>query len=220
MKQYWVLACNKVDDMTLREQVILFFTAAFVVIAIFNMLLLNPLAVRKNALSAKLALQQGKINELQIQIGNITQAKRNEAHSPLRIHLEQLNGQLREQQAYLQKLANRLVEPKKMAALLEQVLAKNGKLQLISLKTLPVSLLVDKDVEGKNVLGAQLLFKHGVQLVVRGSYADMLQYMEALEKLPTQLIWGMAALNVEKYPDAMLTLTLYTLSQEKTWLAL
>jgi len=53
---------------------------------------------------------------------------------------------------------------------------------------------------------------------VRGSYADLLQYLAALEKLPTQMFWSMAKMNVVKYPEAELTLTLYTLSLDETWL--
>jgi len=55
-------------------------------------------------------------------------------------------------------------------------------------------------------------------MTVRGSYADLLQYLTALEKLPTQMFWGMAKMQVVQYPEAELTLTLYTLSLEKTWL--
>jgi len=36
--------------------------------------------------------------------------------------------------------------------------------------------------------------------------------------LPTQMFWGMAKMNVVQYPQAELTLTLYTLSLDKTWL--
>jgi MSHA biogenesis protein MshJ len=62
------------------------------------------------------------------------------------------------------------------------------------------------------------IFKHGVQMTVRGNYADLMQYLTALEKMPTQMFWGMAKLSVIQYPNAELTLTLYTLSLDKTWL--
>ena len=44
------------------------------------------------------------------------------------------------------------------------------------------------------------------------------QYLQTLEKLPTQMFWGMAKMDVVKYPQVELTLTLYTLSLDKTWL--
>ncbi len=65
-----------------------------------------------------------------------------------------------------------------------------------------------------------LLFRHGVEITLTGSYLDMIAYMEALEALPTQLFWGKAEFEVENYPNARLTLTLYTLSMDKKWMTL
>ncbi|NGZ84604.1 type II secretion system protein GspM [Duganella aceris] len=65
-----------------------------------------------------------------------------------------------------------------------------------------------------------LLFRHGVQLVLEGSYPDMVNYLQALEHMPTRLFWGGAALDAQKYPQARLTLTLYTLSLDQKWIAL
>lgn len=66
----------------------------------------------------------------------------------------------------------------------------------------------------------QLLYRHGVEVVLQGSYLDMVAYMEALEAMPTQLFWGKANLNSDNYPTARLTLTLYTLSLDPKWIAL
>ncbi|MYN07892.1 type II secretion system protein GspM [Pseudoduganella aquatica] len=66
----------------------------------------------------------------------------------------------------------------------------------------------------------ELLYRHGVQLVLQGSYLDMVNYMEALEHMPSQLFWGKATLEAEDYPKARLTLTLYTLSLDTKWMAL
>ncbi|UGQ48377.1 type II secretion system protein GspM [Massilia endophytica] len=65
-----------------------------------------------------------------------------------------------------------------------------------------------------------MLYRHGVELTLQGSYPDMVSYMEALEHLPVQLFWGRAQLDAENYPDAKLTLTLYTLSLDDKWMKL
>jgi MSHA biogenesis protein MshJ len=57
-------------------------------------------------------------------------------------------------------------------------------------------------------------------VTLRGSYLDMVDYMTALESLPTQLFWGKAQLDVEDYPSVRLTLTLYTLSLDEKWMKL
>ncbi len=67
---------------------------------------------------------------------------------------------------------------------------------------------------------APLLYRHGVEIELQGSYLDMVNYMEALEAMPTQLFWGKANLNADDYPNARLSLTLYTLSLAPKWIAL
>lgn len=216
MRRYWDLACARMDDMSLRERAMIFAAAAFVMISLINAMLIDPLLAKQKMVSAQVIQQQEKMKELQAQLQALLQAKRDDERSPLRVRSAQLKQQLQEQDVYLQSRRDRLVEPNKMADLLEQVLNKNGKLQLVALKTLPVSLLIEKQQDAN--AGQKQIFKHGVQITVRGGYLDLMQYLSALEKMPAQMFWGEASLSVEQYPDAVLTLTLYTLSLDKTWL--
>jgi MSHA biogenesis protein MshJ len=229
MKQYWERARNKIDDMSLRERAMIFIAAAFVLISLVDVVLLEPLLAKQKSLSTQVVQRQEKMKELQAQIQSLLQARKDEEHSPLRVRLTQLKQQIQEQERYLQSRGDRLIEPDKMAGLLRKVLNKNVGLQLVELKTLPVSPLIEKPVAaGKQTPDNQApdsqtdiqkqIYKHGVQITVRGSYLDLLRYAAALEKLPEQMFWGEAKLNVEKYPDSLFTLTLYTLSLDKTWL--
>lgn len=226
MKHYWELACNRIEGMSLRERTLVFMAAAFVLIALVNTALLEPLLAKQKALSAQVVQQQEKMKELQAQIQGLLQARSDDEHSPLRIRLAQLKRQLQEQDGYLQSSRERLVEPDKMAGLLEQVLGKNGKLQLVELKTLPASPLLappqpsaaDLQHRQRQPEPQKQYFKHGIQITVRGGYLDMLRYLAELEKMPAQMFWGEVSMNVDKYPDAVLTLTLYTLSLDQTWL--
>jgi MSHA biogenesis protein MshJ len=228
MRRYWELARTRIDDMSLRERAMIFAAAGFVVVALINAMLLDPLLAKQKVLSAQVIQQQEKMKELQASIESLLQAKRDDEDSPLRMRSAQLKQQLQELDGYLQNRRSRLVEPDKMAGLLKQVLSKNGGLQLVELKTLPVSLLIEKPNAAngaeKSALaetqpGAQKqIFKHGVQISVRGGYLELLRYVSALERMPAQMFWGEVSLNVEQYPYSVLTLTLYTLSLDKTWL--
>lgn len=222
MRRYWEMACARIDGMSLRERVMIFVAAAFVVIALLNSMLLDPLLAKQKSLSAQLVQQQEKVKELQGQMQALVQARSDAERSPLRQRIVSLQAKLREQETYLQSRRDRLIQPEKMAGLLEQVLMQHGRLQLVELKTLPVDFLIpqaaDATVGGQAAGGQSQIFKHGVQISVRGSYPDMLRYLEALEKLPAQMFWGEVALNVDQYPDALLTLTLYTLSLDRTWM--
>ena len=210
----------KVDGMSLRERALIFAAAAFAVVSLINTFFLDPLLAQQKGLSSQVVQQQEKMKETQAQLAALLQAKQADEHAPQRERIRQLREQIAEGDAYLKATQDKLVPPEKMAALLEQVLAKNSRLQLVALNTLPVSLFIEPtaDAATKAVAQEKQIFKHGVQMTVRGNYADLMQYLAALENMPTQMFWGMAKMNVVQYPNAELTVTLYTLSLDKTWL--
>jgi MSHA biogenesis protein MshJ len=211
----------KVDGFSLRERVLVFAAAAFLVLSLIDYAFLEPLLVRQKALSAQVVQQQEKMKEVQSQLAALLQAQQADANSPQRERIRALRLQIAEGDSYLQGRRDKLVPPEKMAQLLEQVLNKNAGLRLVALETLPVSLLIEPsaDAEAVQLTGSEnQIFKHGVKITVRGSYADLTQYLAALEKMPTQMFWGVAKMDVVQHPTVELSLTLYTLSLDKTWL--
>lgn len=216
MKNYWELARTRIDGMLLRERVMIFAAAAFVVIALTRTMLLNPILTKQKALSAQLTQQQEKMKTLQAQIQIALQARKDDEKSPLRARLVQLKEKLQTQDDSVQGSSGRMVEPNKIGKMLEQILDKNGKLQLVALETLPVGLVAAQPKNDKN--SQRQVFKHSVKITLRGGYLDLLQYLAEVEKVQVQLYWSDVSLRVDKYPDAVLVLTLYTLSLDKVWL--
>ncbi len=224
MRQYWEKFSSKVDDLALRERVLIFAAVAFLLVTLVNTLFLEPLLAQQKKLATQVTQQQEKMKEIQAQIEALLDAKNGDAVSPERARLSLLKKQIAEGDEYLKTSRERLVQPDKMASVLEQVLNRNGNLQLVSLHTLPVTPLIEQQNEEENSPQAipmssdSQVFKHGVQITVRGNYLDLMQYLAALERLPVQMFWGMAKMNVVKHPVAELTLTIYTLSLDKTWM--
>jgi MSHA biogenesis protein MshJ len=211
---------GKVDAMSLRERALIFAAIAFGLVSLINALFLDPLLEQQKRLSSQVVQQQEKMKETQAKLTALLAAKQADKLSPQRERIRQLREQIAQGEAYLNDTRDKLVPPEKMAHLLEQVLNKNTRLQLVELKTLPAAPFIEPtaDATKKTPVQERQIFKHGVQMTVRGNYADLLQYLSALEKLPVQMFWGMAKLNVVQYPNSELTLTLYTLSLDKTWL--
>lgn len=216
MKHYWELIRLKIDGMLLRERVMIFVAIAFVTISLASTMLLTPLLAKQKALSAQLLQQQGKVKSLQAEIQAALQSKKDDGSSPLRVRLTQLQQQLKTQDEYLQSSSSRMVEPSEMVGMLKKVLAKNGKLQLVVLETLPVSTVSAQTSNAKN--NQNQIFKHSVKITLRGGYLDLLQYLTEVEKSPVKLYWGDVSFSVDKYPDGVLVLNLYTLSLDKAWL--
>ena len=225
MKLQWEMISAKLEAMTQRERVFIFAAVAVLLLAFINMLLLEPQLLQQKALRGELAQQQKIMSAVQAQIAAMQQENSPGASSPQRLQINQLKQEIAEGEAFLHSSRERLVEPQKMAAHLKQLLGRNARLQLIALQTLPATPLVDQSNEASpqqsGVSTAPMekqVYKHGVQLTVRGNYLDLLQYLKELEKLPQQMYWAKAQMSVVRYPAAELTLTLYTLSLDRTWL--
>ena len=146
-----------------------------------------------------------------------------------RAALQQVQGRLAALDAELRGLEDSLVSPEQMQAFLESLLSKNHDLELLTLRTLPLAPLIERDgkagekpAEGKSAAAAPAgvpnIYKHGVEIQIAGSYTDLLAYLTDLERMPQRIIWNRMVLSVEQYPRCVMTLTVYTLSLDKQWL--
>jgi MSHA biogenesis protein MshJ len=221
------IIANRIDARSLRERAMLFSAAAAAIVFLLYALFLNPLLVRRAALQAQIAQQQDNIGGIDREITQLVQAHSQDPDAAARARLTELTGNTAQLATKLRAMQKGLVPPDRIAPLLETILKANGRLQLVSMKTLPVSPLGGAQAPAAVppvlhpvVNPNELLYRHGVELTVRGNYLDMVNYMDALEAMPTQLFWGQAGLEVEEYPNARLTLTLYTLSLDRKWMKL
>jgi MSHA biogenesis protein MshJ len=113
-----------------------------------------------------------------------------------------------------------------MAEVLEELIGRNRGVSLVALRNLPaVPLLAagagaaaGKGAAGKADAARGHVYRHGVELVIEGRYAELLAYMQSLEQLPQKLQFGDLQFRVEQHPRCVLTLRVYTLSLDKRWL--
>ena len=218
IKQQWDKLSTKVNAMSMRERVLVFATVTVVVLFLLNMLLLEPLMARQKSLHSQISQQQQTMLEVQAQIAALVLENSPNAKSPQRSQINQIRQEIAEGNAYLKSSREKLVQPEKMAEHLRQLLSKNNRLQLVALQTLPATPLLEPSKVAASATQDRQVFKHGVQLTLRGNYLDLLQYLSALESLPQQMYWARAQMSVVQYPAAEITLILYTLSLDKTWL--
>jgi MSHA biogenesis protein MshJ len=140
-----------------------------------------------------------------------------------------MRKQIGELEAKLAEEQRKFVPPERIGSVLEEMLSRNRKLQLVDMRTLPATALggpaADKPAAGKPPAkpkapapGAGQIYRHGVELTVAGTYLDLLAYLRDLEKLPNQMYWGKLDLNVTAYPQVTLKLSVYTLSLDIAWM--
>ena len=236
MKQQWLKLAARIDRATLRQRIGVFFAAAFVVLYLLYMLLFDPLLREQARLRAQINQQQTTMAGIDTSMTTLVDAFARDPDAASRQRLAAARAETRTLGDSLAAMQKGLVAPEQMAPLLQTILRANGRLQLVALATLPVTAVggptpapaatsagttpAPAPAATPAPAMASVLYRHGVQVTVRGSYLDMVDYMASLERLPTQLFWGQAQFAVEEYPRATVTLTLYTLSLDRKWLTL
>ncbi|KQQ40330.1 hypothetical protein ASF61_06050 [Duganella sp. Leaf126] len=285
LNRLWLTLSTRLDAMTLRERALVFVAATGLVLFLLYTFAVQPLIGRQTALLADIARQQQQIGNIDADIVARARGFVADPDARSRQQLQQVRDDSDRITASLLAVQKGLVAPQKIAPLLEHLLRGNGKLKLVSLRTLPVTGMnqaaspLSSAAPGAAPAGTaaavpamapsaaapagaaasipatattaaalsagtqpgvqagmqpaggaaaaaattaprELLYRHSVEIVVQGSYLDMIDYMQALETLPAQLFWGGARLDATRYPSATLTLTLSTLSLDEKWMTL
>ncbi|WP_225984672.1 MSHA biogenesis protein MshJ [Noviherbaspirillum aerium] len=232
MKAYWKKFERLVEARSMRERLMLFAIAALLLVTVADRLFIGPQFASQQQLSQKIKADQLQLDSIHAEIKNRISAHQVDPDAAVKLRLAQLNEQRIQMRNQLEGMQNGLVSPDRMAVMLEDLLKRDGKLRLKSLKTLPVASLAES-IDGSAApagtpkpaadkaaprAAGETVYKHGVEIVVEGGYADIAHYLAELERMPWQLFWAGTRLDVEAYPTARLTLTLFTLSLDKSWL--
>ncbi len=224
----WKQLGARFDAYSQRERALL---AAALILG--TLLLGNSLLVDPNFARAKIAQRLGEqqameATSLESQI-TVTKAQLQvDPDAGRKAEVARLKAVLATVENNLKALEGGLVPPEQMNSLLEQLLSSNTRLRLVSLKSLaPINLAA----AGKTDEAAKLslpaaqakelgLYKHGVEIRLEGSYADLYAWMSQLESTQRKLLWGDVRFTVVEHPRSVLSLTVYTLSTDKAWLAI
>ncbi len=138
---------------------------------------------------------------------------------------------VRQGDAELRAFGTSLVTAADMLPVLDRMLAQANGLHLRNMQSLPRIELAAAPAANAPAASAATasnagnapgpaLYRHGVELTVEGSYADLLAYLHALEAMPQRVLWGGVQMKVEQHPKVVMTLRLYTLSMDRGWLEL
>jgi MSHA biogenesis protein MshJ len=220
MKTLWARLSGRIDAMTLRERVAIFIASVAALLFMVNSLVMEPLFARNRMLADQIRQQNMQVDAANSGVQAQMAAFNSNPDAATQKQLADLKRDAAARAGALRAAQHGLVAPEKMGQLLQQLLRSNGKLKLLSLRTLPVSGMGGNVDPKAAPARRELLYRHGVEVVLQGGYLDMLDYMEALEGSPQQVFWGRAQLDAHDYPNSTLTLTLYTLGLDDKWMTL
>ncbi|PKO29738.1 MAG: hypothetical protein CVU34_20595 [Betaproteobacteria bacterium HGW-Betaproteobacteria-7] len=230
LRQQWEQLAGRYAAMTRREKLLV--AAALIVVPLLagEMLVLEGQRTRNAALASSIAQQSASATEMQTQVQLLQQQLQVDPDARVKAEIAALMAEQQMLEKELLEVGQSLVPPEQMNDLLGQLLARHRGLRLISLKTMkPQSVMGETEEAGatgaakpKEKVADQRfdLYRHGVEIRIEGSFAELQAYLVQLEELKERLLWGYLQYEVSEYPKAEMSLMVYTLSADRTWLAL
>jgi len=111
-----------------------------------------------------------------------------------------------------------LIDPEKMFQLMNQLIYRDSRLKLLSLKRREVKPAIppinEEEVEEPGI------YRHVLEIEFAGKYLDILKYMQKLELLDWKLLWDEIEIASDEYPNVTVKVVISTLSTRKEWVGI
>lgn len=235
MMEQWAKLAERYDAMSARERVLVAGGVVVVTVYMSYFLLIDPLVAAKPRLEQAIKQERAMVKTVEAIITpKIGQTADDDAVK--RAYQDALLKQIDELNEGLKGMQKGLVPPDQMAKLLEGMIVQVRGVELVSLRKLPVQRMQTTVTPAATPAAAAAaaapqqqgtadsavggVYQHGFEITIQGSYAGLHHYLARLEKLPWRMFWGRLSLNAEQHPHISLTLTVHTLSLDKTWLTI
>jgi MSHA biogenesis protein MshJ len=224
MQARWQELNQRYLALSLRERALVGLSLLVAVAVVWSMLLINPLLATTNSTQSQLATIQNSLRALHLQQQALILKQQQDPLRELKDRVAQLSQHIVQVDAQLKDKLHGLIAPQQMAKVLESVLQQHHDLKLLKLQSLPATPLVMKPKPAKNeqvekpAKKTAEVYRHGLQLEFEGSYLATLAYLKALQALPWEFYWDEVHLQVDKYPQAKVTIVVHTLSMTEGWI--
>jgi MSHA biogenesis protein MshJ len=237
MRRYWQIGRERFDKLRVREQVLVSIACVALLYIAIDALFIAPAAARQKRTLQETAQRRQESDALLTQITAIKLKQGQDPDAANRRRLEDMQSQLLQVQIAIREQSELLVAADEMSKVLERLLGRHPRLELVELKTIPRGVFElgnagrqsgKPDAAGKSPTpavpvkpGAEAprgIYKHGIELSVRGGYMDLLRYVLDIEGLAEKIYWERLELTVTDFPSATLKLTVYTISFDSAWM--
>lgn len=167
----------------------------------------------QQALTRQLAEQEQIKAEMSQGIAKLSNNDNAQQLARLNRRLSQLNDNVDERM-------RTLVEPEQMSGLLLTMLEQSKGLELLELSNQPPQRLnpstsTNENSQQSDQEYSEPLYRHDISLLLSGSYMELLDYVKQLEQLSGRIFWRGLEFELEEYPQAIIRLDFFTISQHK-----
>ena len=239
MKNYLNRLTNWIDGRNLRDRSLLFGISIILFALLAHRVFLQAPLAEELRLNEQISRELAETAKIHADITQTAGHAQIDPDAEKNAQLKKLMDEEATAADVINNLRRDLMAPGQMLAMLDTILARQGtQLQLVSLTKLPLQTLnpARPGATGSTVQAAGAasaspglaalpviadpVYKHGVEIVVKGSYFDLLNYLAELEKMSSQVSWGKLELATTAYPKSTMTIQLFTLSLDKKWMNL
>lgn len=222
MKEKLIKLLARFDALNRRERIVVSVAVWLVMLLVMDSLAISPAQRQSGMLSKAIAEKQAEIERNEAEVAALRTKRTQDPDAEARVRIAELEKRIAVIDGQLKSARTQIVPPEKMAGLLEQMLRRNKRLELVSLRSTAPEAMVKAEAAAGAAKNAPIegLYRQGMELTLSGSYADMLDYVAQVEQLPWKIFWGRLEMKVDEYPRAKLVLNVYTLSLDKSWLSI
>jgi len=225
LKQLWQRYAERIGALNLRERIVVFAAVMAVLVALVHTLYIDAEVKKETRFTSAIAQKQAEAKALQAQLTNMVTSRALDPDRAPRERLAVVRKQLMEIEGRVAAEERKFTAPQQMRKVIEELLVRNRAVQLQALRNLPTTSIAEVRAQSGAKPAAQassgdrLIYRHGIEITVTGSYLDLLGYLASLERLPTQLYWSSLEIDASRYPRHTMKLVVYTLSLDRSWLS-
>lgn len=214
------------DALTDRERLLVFGGAVAVLFLLVMTAVIDPAMERARRANASVLAATEALRSLEAQKRELDATLRTHPDDALRARLAAADAAIGAFDRDIQTLGGGLASPSRMATIIRELVARTPRVALVSMRNVPPASLdaeAATTVDGKRpaaIAATGDLFRHGIEVTVQGAWPDLVEYAARVEALPVRVLWDRTRIDATGFPRVVMTLTLYTLSLERTWLTL
>lgn len=201
-----------------RERVLLVGALLVAVWLLFDFTLFRPQQTQARLLRDKIAQQQIDVEALNKAVQALSISQKTDPLAKQRAERDELRNTFAQAQSLITNASVNV----RMSEVIRTIVASRPGLTLVSLKTIPsepffkgaavMAVAPASGAKAGAVESTPTLYRHGVEVVLKGTYASLVPYLRELERNADGIFWSQVKLDVGTYPETTLRMTIFTLS--------
>ena len=211
----YMVYLDKVETLHIREKVLIGLTVGILLVSMMQFFFVDPRLASTDRLNKQLRSLTSNNERLASQLDSKLLMPNQNRRVVLSKEADALQLQLNQEQSQIRKQTASLVPANQVPVLLQSLLSKEL-VELVALKNIAPVPIIE---EGSESGGASVqLYRHGIELQIRGSYHELRRYLMAMEQQSWKLLWHAFHLETESNGSSLMRLEVQTLSTDNVWI--